>query len=129
MKNLKNIQQFVKKGKLESVKDIEEQMFEGVPNTYSMNQTSAKEMTKKIKSQSLKSRNEHLCDVMLRLDLDQRNKVESFEEIGMADPFRTQKSLAEAYKISKKFTFEKEVYPSMVLSAVIDSFKDKTKIK
>ena len=34
-----------------------------------------------------------IADLMLRMDLDQVNRVETFEEIGMADPFRTKKSL------------------------------------
>ena len=39
------------------------------------------------------------------MELDRINKVESLEEIGMADPFHTKKSLEESIEYCKTFDF------------------------
>ena len=41
-------------------------------------------------------------------EMDYESRVESFEEVGMVDPFRTKKSLEEAIKEYKKFDFYAE---------------------
>ena len=61
---------------------------------------------------------------MHRLDLDCKNTIESFEELGMTDPFRTSKSLHEATACIKDFEFYKEVYPNMITGAILEAIKE-----
>ena len=59
----------------------------------------------------------------MRMSMDRKNKVESFEDIGMTDPFRTRKSLKESILNVQTFDFYTEVYPNQVMNDIIAAIK------
>ena len=54
--------------------------------------------------------------------------MDTFEEIGMADPFDTKSSLAKTLTYVKQFDFYSEVYPNQVMTAVLEACQKKANI-
>jgi len=52
-----------------------------------------------------------LLEVSMRMEMDRTNLIDSFEEIGMTDPFKTESSLNEAILGVKTWDFFSSVYP------------------
>ena len=47
---------------------------------------------------------------MFKTKIDKKNRVHSFEEIGMTDPFRPKASLADAMIQVRNFDFDTKIY-------------------
>ena len=60
-----------------------------------------------------------LLQMSYRMDLDRDNRIESFEEIGLADPYKTKESLRDAISICRTFDFYTEVYPDQVMTSIM----------
>ena len=52
------------------------------------------------------------------LTLDRENFVESFEEVGMADPSRSKMSMVDCESLWSGVHFLKDVYPKKIMSAL-----------
>jgi hypothetical protein len=70
-----------------------------------------------------------MIELSMRMSMDMKNKVESLEEIGMTDPFRTRKSLKDTISIVRTFDFYTEVYPNQVMSDIIAAIKVSSSIQ
>ena len=75
----------------------------------------------KHKKQKVKHCAEEMVELKMRMDMDRIHTIESFEEIGMTDPFRTKLSIKVAKKKVKKYSFEKEVYPNSITASIIEA--------
>jgi hypothetical protein len=51
-----------------------------------------------------------LVDVMLRCQMDFKNKIASFEEIGMLNPDNVYKSMTKAKQVANKLDFYHDIY-------------------
>ena len=49
-------------------------------------------------------------EIMFKTKIDKKNRVHSFEEIGMTDPFRPKASLADAMIQVRNFDFDTKIY-------------------
>ena len=47
--------------------------------------------------------------------MDRKNEINTFEEIGMANPLKAKKSIKEAIQQVKLFDFYSEVYPEALM--------------
>ena len=63
-----------------------------------------------------------LVEVKMKMEMDSINKVETFEEIMMADPTETKKSLNEAINTIRTYDFFTEVYPNYIMQPIIEAF-------
>ena len=59
------------------------------------------------------------------MQMDRHNKVHTFEELGLCDPFHTRKSLKDAHLEIRTFDFYTEVYPSSVMEVILEAIKYK----
>lgn len=59
-----------------------------------------------------------LVEVKMRMDMDRSNTIGSFEELGMMDPFRPEKSIREAIDLVYTFDFFSEAYPPQIMEPV-----------
>ena len=50
--------------------------------------------------------------------MDRMNTIDSFEEVGMCNPFRTKKSLEKAKNSINELEFDTEVYPKAIFEAI-----------
>ena len=69
-----------------------------------------------------------LEEIVYRMQFDKEHTINSFEEIGMCNPFKTKKSLEEAKLITRGYDLYYEVYPKFLTSAVKDAFGSGTKV-
>ena len=53
-------------------------------------------------------------DLVRRMSLDRQNKIESFKELGMFDPFKPS-SIEDAVKYINSLDFTREVYPNCIM--------------
>ena len=91
---LYKITDMIKKGALNQKNQIKEETDYHSDIDSEMNKTMTKTFTtmKKNDTQSV----DLLLEVSMRMEMDRTNVIESFEGIGMADPFKTETSLKEA---------------------------------
>ena len=75
-------------------------------------------------------RNEHsheidvITQVIMKLDMDRKNKIVNYEDIGMADPFSTAKSLEVAEVTINDFNFFTYVYSEKVMNPIIKKIEE-----
>jgi hypothetical protein len=70
-----------------------------------------------------------LNEVTLKLLMDHHNTVETFDVIGMCDPFAdTRVGINKGVDYVKHFIFEYEIYPQHTVKAVLTATKEKTNI-
>jgi len=69
-----------------------------------------------------------LVEVKMRMEMDQENRIETFEEIMMADPIDSKKSLNETINTIRTYDFYSEVYPSTIMQPIIDDFENRGSI-
>ena len=63
------------------------------------------------------------------LELDFRNKIETFHSIGMCDPFETKTSIKKAIQEMKTADFYSQVYPDSVVGRLMESTRNGKNIK
>lgn len=77
----------------------------------------------KILKESKNMKNKGLLQVAHRMQMDRDNRVDTFEEIGMTNPFKIKTSLRDALSEIKTFDFYTEVYPRSVTGAIFEALK------
>lgn len=70
-----------------------------------------------------------LHQMCFAMELDNQNKVNSFEEIGMLNPFHTKKSAIEATMLVKTFDWQTEIYPDQVIRQLLEAVRTQDKVK
>ena len=67
--------------------------------------------------------NEYLLqEVAARMEMDRVSEVKSLEEIGMADPFCTGKSVERVAGYIEKFDYKTHVYPKSIMDKIVQAF-------
>jgi len=61
--------------------------------------------------------------------MDREHTVNSFEEVGMCNPFKTKKSEKESRQIINTFDFYSEVYPKFIFGAIMEALANNDKVK
>jgi hypothetical protein len=64
-----------------------------------------------------------------RMQMDTKNTVQLYYELGMTDPFKMKKSIKDALSEIGTFDFFTEVYPSSVMKSIIEAVKDNTNVQ
>jgi hypothetical protein len=67
--------------------------------------------------------------IKMKSELDRENKYDSFEEIGMTDPFEPKKSMLDAVSNCRTFDFYTEVYPQALIEAMMEAVMNEDSIK
>ena len=57
--------------------------------------------------------------IKMKMELDRENKYDSFEEIGMTDPFKPKTSMLDTISYCRTFDFYTEVYPQAMIEAMM----------
>ena len=65
------------------------------------------------------------ADCLMRFQMDMQNKIESFEDTGMVDPFRFDESLEEVKQIVEEQDFSTDVYPQQIMGPLRREIKEK----
>jgi len=68
-----------------------------------------------------KTKGNHMAELKMSMDMDRVHVIETFEEIGMTDPFRTKNSIKVAKRRVAKLNFEKEVYPNSIATTIMEA--------
>ena len=63
------------------------------------------------------------------MQMDQINNIESFDEIGMADPFQPNKGILKAKDMVKRLDYSKEIYSKSLMKAIVEALIAKENIK
>ena len=58
-------------------------------------------------------------NLLIRMGLDRENTIDTFEELGMTNPFDTKKSFQDALSEVRTFDFYTEVYPNLGMNHVM----------
>jgi hypothetical protein len=61
--------------------------------------------------------------------MDRANNISNFYELGMTDPFKTKKTIADAISEIKTFDFYTEVYPQSVMKSILEALKNNEKVQ
>jgi hypothetical protein len=57
-----------------------------------------------------------MLEISMKIQMDCTNKIDTFEEVSMTDPFNTKKSLNHAILLAKTIDFLTNVYPKSVIN-------------
>jgi hypothetical protein len=66
---------------------------------------------------------DEITKLVMRLEMDRTNKIADYEDIGMADPFNTAKSLKVAEVTINDFNFYTQVYPHEVTDPILEKIE------
>jgi len=67
-------------------------------------------------------REQLLLEILMGMEMDKINEVTTFEEIGMADPFITGKSIVRAMNQIKRYAFDSDIYPKVITEKMVKLF-------
>jgi hypothetical protein len=81
-----------------------------------------------LKKAAQKQENIAIMQVAFRMQMDRKNTVSKFYELGMTDPMKTKKTIDDALSEISTFDFYTEVYPSSVMKSIIEAVKNKEKV-
>ena len=65
----------------------------------------------------------------MRMEMDQVNRIETLEEICMADPFQPNKGMVKAKEVVDNYDYFTEVYSKSFIASIIEAVKTKEGIQ
>ena len=78
----------------------------------------------KVRKKQFENENLEFDDLVKRMTLDSDSKIQSFEEIGLFDPFNLT-SIYQSMTLTQAYNFDTDIYPEPVMSAFKESLHEK----
>jgi hypothetical protein len=75
-----------------------------------------------------KEKGNAILEITYRMNMELYHTVESFEELGLINPFDRKKSLDVADVMLRIYDFYVDVYPEAVIESILEAIKEKKNV-